>query len=167
MYGYLPIFSIDIPSSKLAPLVNKSKDSWEVISEVGAMAILSVAESGGRVSVSTTHGIYLHDGPGRKWQKLASPDAFVSDTIALDGDRLWLGGWREVMWYDIPSGQIRKFTEEDAQGLSRVRVHDIRNSSRYVWVATDGGIYRYNTSISPELQGYLPHFESRLTLCHD
>ena len=24
-----------------------------------------------------------------------------------------------------------------------------------------------HTSISPELQGYLPHFESRLTLCHD
>ena len=122
---------------------SKSDDSWNTISELGEVAVLAIARNDGKLAVSTERGIYLHD-DGLSWRQLQIKPERPSDTIVLDGELLWLGGWRHLEQYDIQSGQTRKFTEEDAQGLSRVRVHDIKNSLRYIWVATDGGIYRYN-----------------------
>ena len=122
---------------------SKSDNSWSTISELGEVRVLAIAQNNGKLAVSTERGIHLHD-DGLGWRQLQIKPGRPSDTIVLDGELLWLGGWRHLEHYDIQSGQTRKFTEEDAQGLSRVRVHDIKNSLRYIWVATDGGIYRYN-----------------------
>ena len=122
---------------------NKSAGSWNTIPELGTVAILAIVQNDKTLAVSTEHGIYLHDGELR-WRRLQIQPEQPSDTLVLNGKLLWLGGWRHLVRHDIQSGQTRKFTEEDAQGLSRVRVHDIKNSLRYIWVATDGGIYRYN-----------------------
>lgn len=122
---------------------SKSDGSWKTIPELGTVSILAIVQDGGKLAVSTEHGIYLHDDESG-WRQLQIKPEHPSDTIVLDGKLLWLGGWRHLVQHDIQSGQTRKFTEEDAQGLSRVRVNDIKNSLRYIWVATDGGIYRYN-----------------------
>ena len=122
---------------------SKSDDSWSTISELGEVRVLAIAQNNGKLAVSTERGIHLHD-DGLGWRQLQIKPGHPSDTIVLDGELLWLGGWRHLERYDIQSGQTRKFTEEDAQGLSRVRVHDIKRSLRYIWVATDAGIYRYN-----------------------
>ncbi len=122
---------------------NKSDGSWCTISELEDERVLAITQDDGKVAVATEGGIHIHD-QGLGWRKLQIHLAHPSDTLVLDGELLWLGGWRHLERYDIHAGQTRKFGEEDAQGLSRVRVHDIKNSLRYVWVATDGGIYRYN-----------------------
>ena len=123
---------------------DKSKDNWEKTSDLGEIPIFSISEADEKICVSTENGIHLLSNKGSGWQRINIDSTLGSDVIELDGDKLWIGGWKHLMWYDIPSGQIRRFTDEDAKGLSRVRIHDIRSSSRYVWVATDGGIYRYN-----------------------
>ena len=145
---------------------SKSKENWENISELGEMPILSVTGMGEKICVSTADSIYQY--VQSKWAKVETDPMRVSDTIALDGGQLWMGGWRHLMRYDFASGQIRQFTEEDAQGLSRVRVHDIKPSSRYVWVATDGGIYRYNKA-DDTWWSYAPSRErgSTAVLVHD
>ena len=145
---------------------SKAQERWEDISTLGETPILSVTGAGEKVCVSTAHGIYQY--VQSKWTKVETNLTQVSDTIALDEGQLWMGGWRHLMRYDFASGQMRQFTEEDAQGLSRVRVHDIKPSSRYVWVATDGGIYRYNKA-DDTWWSYAPSRErgSTETLVHD
>ncbi len=122
---------------------NKSDGSWSSISELGDNRVLAITQDDGKLAVATERGIHIHD-QSESWRKLQINQAHPSYTLVLDGELLWLGGWRHLERYDLRAGQTRKFTEEDAQGLSRVRIHDIKNSLRYVWVATDGGIYRYD-----------------------
>ena len=94
--------------------------------------------------MATEAGVHLRDDEtGETWQKLEiDPDASI-DVVALDDGVLWGGGWRNLRRYDFSSGQKRKFTDDDAPGLSNVRIHDIHPSYEYVWVVTDGGMYRY------------------------
>ena len=122
---------------------NKSDGSWHTIPELGTVPILATVQNDRTLAVSTEHGIYLRDDE-LGWRQLQIKPEHPSDTIVLDGKLLWLGGWRHIVRHDLQSGQTRKFTEDDAQGLSRTRVNDIKNSLRYIWVATDGGIYKYN-----------------------
>ena len=145
---------------------SKAQERWEDISQLGETPILSVTGVGEQVCVSTTQGIYQY--VESEWGKVETNLTQISDTISVDGEHLWMGGWRHLMRYDFASGQIRQFTEEDAQGLSRVRVRDIKPSSRYVWVATDGGIYRYNKA-DDTWWSYAPSRKrgSTETLVHD
>ena len=124
---------------------DKSTQKWHTTPAFEGMSILALDESDGIICVATEVGVHLRDDEtGETWQKLEiDPDASI-DVVALDDGVLWGGGWRNLRRYDFSSGQTRKFTDDDAPGLSNVRIHDIHPSYEYVWVATDGGIYRYN-----------------------
>lgn len=123
----------------------KSAQKWRTTHAFEGMPILALDQSGGTTCVATETGVYLHDDKsGENWQKLEIGREASIDVVALDDREIWGGGWRNLIRYDLASGQTREFTDDDAPGLSTVRIHDIHPSHEYVWVATDGGIYRYN-----------------------
>ena len=124
---------------------DKSAQKWDNTHAFEGTPILALDESDGTICVATEAGVHLRDDEtGEAWRKLGIELDASIDVVALDDGVLWGGGWRNLRRYDIASGQTRKFTDEDSPGLSNVRVHDIRPSYEFVWVATDGGIYRYN-----------------------
>ena len=124
---------------------DKLTQNWRTTPIFEGTSILGLAESGGTICAATEAGVHFcDDEAGETWQKLAFGRDSNVDVVALDDGVLWGGGWRNLMRYDVSSGQKRKFTDDDAPGLSHVRIHDIRPSHEYVWVATDGGVYRYN-----------------------
>lgn len=124
---------------------DKSTQQWHTTPAFEEMSILALAESDGTICVATEAGVHLRDDEtGEAWQKLDIDRDVSIDVVALDEGALWGGGWRNLRRYDFSSGQTRKFTDDDAPGLSNVRIHDIHPSYEYVWFATDGGIYRYN-----------------------
>ena len=124
---------------------DKSAQKWDTTHAFEGTPILALDESDGTICVATDTGVHLRDDEtGEAWRKLGIELDASIDVVALDDGVLWGGGWRNLGRYDIASGQTRKFTDDDSPGLSNVRVHDIRPSFEFVWVATDGGIYRYN-----------------------
>ena len=124
---------------------DKSTQNWHTTPAFEGTPILALDESDGIICVATEAGVHLcGDENGETWQKLKIDGDASIEVVALDDGVLWSGGWRNLGRYDFSSGQTRKFTDDDAPGLSNVRIHDIHPSYEYVWVATDGGIYRYN-----------------------
>ena len=124
---------------------DKSAQKWDTTHAFEGTPILALDESDGTICVATDTGVHLRDDEtGEAWRKLGIELDASIDVVALDDGVLWGGGWRNLGRYDIASGQTRKFTDDDSPGLSNVRVHDIRPSFEFVWVATDSGIYRYN-----------------------
>lgn len=124
---------------------DKSAQKWHNTPAFEGKTVLALGESDGTICVATESGVHLHDDETREsWRKLEIGRDVSIDVVALDDGALWGGGWRNLIRYDLESGQTREFTDDDAPGLSTVRIHDIHPSYEFVWVATDGGIYRYN-----------------------
>lgn len=124
---------------------DKSNDAWTAYTTADGLSnnvINSLALDENRVWAATRRGLNMMDRVTGEWK------VFLDDPInavTLEGvDKVWTGGRGNISRYDLTTGNLRVFTDEDAEGISRVNVYGAQNTARYVWFATDGGIFRYN-----------------------
>jgi len=121
---------------------NKKSDDWISFEKY---AITSLALDGDNVLVGTNKGLSAIDRKTGEWKDyIDKPITAVS--VQSDSQIIWLGGRRNISWYKPVTGEIHTFTDADVDGISRVNVYGIQNTTKYVWFATDGGIFRYSKS---------------------
>lgn len=65
-------------------------------------------------------------------------------SVAVDRDGVWVGGTRGIAHYDIAT---RAFVFFNAPGDVPGPVLDLTSDERYVWVATDLGLVRFEKSV--------------------
>ena len=124
---------------------DKLADKWSAYTTADGLSsdvITSLALDKKRVWVATKLGLNALDRKTEKWTRYTDEPI---NAIAVEGsDKIWIGGRGNICRYELAAGECRSFTDADEEGLSRVNVYGIQNTLRYVWVATDGGIFRYN-----------------------
>ena len=124
---------------------DKSADKWTgytTADGLGNNVINSVDLDTRYIWVATRRGLSSLDRKTGKWTNYSSKP--ITAVAVDDGIRIWMGGRGSISYYDVASKNIREFTDADVQGLSRVNVYGAQNTPKFVWFATDGGIFRYN-----------------------
>jgi ligand-binding sensor domain-containing protein len=95
-----------------------------------------------RVYVATKGGLNMLDRETGEWSNQTRDP--VNAITAESPDKVWIGGRGFINRYDLVTEELRVFTDEEAEGVSRVNVMGAQDTAQYVWFATDGGIFRYN-----------------------
>jgi len=122
---------------------NKKSDDWVNFEK---SMITSLALEGDHVWVGTKKGLSAIERKTGKWTDYTDKPITAISVQNEPKKMVWIGGRRNISLYDPATNDIRTFTDADIEGISRVNVYGIQNTMKYVWFATDGGIYRYSKS---------------------
>lgn len=127
--------------------LEKTPETWEVFTPADGLAsplVMTLAVDDQRVVVASREGLSVLDRASGEWTTLNLKEVGEIRALGLDGDVLWLGGRGFIAQYNLASGEIRRFTDKDAEGLSSLEVFGVKGSAGFIWFATDNGIYRYH-----------------------
>ena len=98
------------------------------------------------------HGLARYDKRARKWQLFLESEGVIADeinTLAVDGEYLWIGSNTDWLWnrgphrYN-PKDHTNKRFDKAEGGLPYWRVRDVAVLDDALWVATMGGVARYD-----------------------
>lgn len=105
------------------------------------------AVNGTVVAVSPERVFFRLEGEAWRAGPLVAPQLGVIFAVVLDGPRAWLGGERGVGFLELETGAWRAYNRAgDVPG----RVSDLAVDERYLWVATEAGLVRFDrTALLP------------------
>ncbi|MGK6349854.1 ligand-binding sensor domain-containing protein [Parapedobacter sp. DT-150] len=106
----------------------------------------------GRILLATGKGLYEYERLNRRFRLIPElPDYIFYTTLFEDSEgRIWAGTWRDGLYcFDPKSGETRLFAhdvqEPNSIGSNRVN-RIIEDSGGHIWVATEGGLCKWNAS---------------------